>query len=170
MEKRSPSALRTRLQAPQQSESGLESTSPASNAPASTTAGANAFTLPIVSGGLRPPPWWAWVAHAGCRGTTMPVTRDSPYTGGCPWPRPRQGSSTRRLPGGARLSGAASGGLPCPPRVATRSAAAPRERACLVHVWSTCHRSRAVPSGLQRHIVRPGRRSYPGETSPRAEP
>jgi hypothetical protein len=40
----------------------------------------------------------------------------------------------RRLPGGARLSGAAGGGLPCQPRSARRSAAAPASGAGLVQV------------------------------------
>ncbi len=35
----------------------------------------------------------------------------------------------------------------------------------LVHVWSTRHRSRAVRTGLQRHVVLPGHRCNPGETS-----
>jgi hypothetical protein len=35
----------------------------------------------------------------------------------------------------------------------------------LVHVWSTSHRMRAVPNGLQRHVVRAGHRCNPGETS-----
>jgi hypothetical protein len=43
----------------------------------------------------------------------------------------------------------------------------------LDQAWSTfgphaigAERFRAVSSGLQRYIVRPGRRSHPGETSP----
>ena len=36
----------------------------------------------------------------------------------------------------------------------------------LVHVWSTRHRNPAVRSGLQRCIIRPGRRNDPGEISP----
>jgi hypothetical protein len=95
----------------------------------------------------------------GRLGTTMPVTRDSPsIQGGVPGPDPARDTLARRLPGGARLSGAAGGGLPCQARSAMRSAAAPRA-ACLVHVWSTCHRSRAVRSGLQRSsAVRRSRR------------
>jgi hypothetical protein len=41
-------------------------------------------------------------------------------------------------------------GSPCQARSMTRSAAAPASGACLVHVWSTRHRSRAVRNGLQR--------------------
>jgi hypothetical protein len=40
----------------------------------------------------------------------------------------------------------------------------------LVHVWSTCHRSRAVRSGFQRYIVRSGRRCHPGGTGPGQNP
>jgi hypothetical protein len=40
----------------------------------------------------------------------------------------------------------------------------------VVHVWSTCHRNRAVRSGLQRYIIRAGGRWDPGETGPGAEP
>jgi hypothetical protein len=40
----------------------------------------------------------------------------------------------------------------------------------LVHVWSTIHRRRAVRSGLQRYIVRPGRRGDPAKMGPGGEP
>jgi hypothetical protein len=40
----------------------------------------------------------------------------------------------------------------------------------LVHVWSTRHRNRAVPNGLQRCMVRPGGRCDPAETRTGAEP
>jgi hypothetical protein len=55
----------------------------------------------------------------------------------------------------------------------TRSAAAPASGTCLVHVWSICHRSRAVRSGLQRSPAArrsPRSKVHPGETSLWAEP
>jgi hypothetical protein len=81
----------------------------------------------------------------------MPLTRDSPsIQGDVPGPDPARAPPSKAVAGGARLSGAAGGGLPCQARPAMRSAAAPGERACLVHVW--CHaigaeRSVAVSSG-----------------------
>jgi hypothetical protein len=84
-------------------------------------------------------------------GTTTPLTRDSPsIQGDVPGPDPARAPPSKAVAGGARLSGAAGGGLPCQARSATRSATAPASGACLVHVWATCHRSPAVPNGLQR--------------------
>jgi hypothetical protein len=75
------------------------------------------------SGSHREP----WFEQAGGWGTTMPLARDSPSIGGCPWPRPRQGSPYQGdRPGGARLSGQPAGVSLASARSATRSAAAPR--------------------------------------------
>jgi hypothetical protein len=91
----------------------------------------------------------------------MPLTRDSPsIQGDVPGPDPARAPPSKAVAGGARLSGAAGGGLPCQARPATRSAAAPTSGRCLVHVWSTRHRNPAVRNGSQRYMVRNGRQRY----------
>ena len=56
-------------------------------------------------------PSCVWFGHAERWGTTLLVTRDSPsIQGDVPGPDPARAPLTRRLPGGARLSGAAGGG------------------------------------------------------------
>ena len=117
----------------------------------------------FVTPGLRGPggpdrpsqrPSCVWFGHAERWGTTLLVTRDSPsIQGDVPGPDPARAPLTRRLPGGARLSGAAGGGLPCQPRSARRSAAAPASVTSLVHGWAT-------PDGN-----RPGRSTVTGGTS-----
>ena len=71
-----------------------------------------------------------------------------------------------RLLAGARLSGEQAGS-PCQAKVRD---AAPASGACLVHDWSTRHRSRAVRNGLRRYNIRAGGRCDPGTTGPSAEP
>jgi hypothetical protein len=68
---------------------------------------------------------------------------------------------------GLPARGAVRTGLPRPPPLHDLARSKPAVRwmsRALVHVWSTCHRRRAVPSGLQRYVVRAGRRCDPGET------
>jgi hypothetical protein len=86
----------------------------------------------------------------GPLGTTMPVTRDSPsIQGDVPGPDPARAPPNKAI---------AMAGLAC--RGSRRWSALPRQgprcgaplpprAACLVHVWSTRHRSRAVRNGLQ---------------------
>jgi hypothetical protein len=57
---------------------------------------------------------------------------------------------------GLACRGQTAGGLPCQPRSATRSAAAPTSDVCLVHVWATRQQRHAVDGG------RPVRRSNAG--------
>jgi hypothetical protein len=55
-----------------------------------------------------------WFERAGRWGTTTPVTRDSPsIQGDVPGPDPARAPPSKAVAGGARLSGAAGGGLPC---------------------------------------------------------
>jgi hypothetical protein len=72
-------------------------------------------------------------------------------------PRPVRTALTKRAAWWEALVSAIRRALPNRPKSEKRSAAAPR-LARLVHIWSTVHRSRAVPSGLQRYIVYAGRR------------
>jgi hypothetical protein len=51
-----------------------------------------------------------------------------------------------------------AGGIRRPDGIGTRDASQG-----LVHIWSTCHWIRAVRSGLQRYVVRAGRRCNPAE-------
>jgi hypothetical protein len=95
------------------------------------------------------PPSSAWFEHAACWGTTMPVTRDSPsILGDVPGPDPARAPPNKAIARAGSLSGVAGGGLLASqgPR---RGAPLPPRASVPVHVWSTCHRNRAVPSGLQ---------------------
>jgi hypothetical protein len=87
----------------------------------------------------------------GRLGTTMPTGQGQPsIQGDVPGPDPARLPLARRLPGWARLLGAAPAGV-CLARQGPRCGAPlPPRAACLVHVWSTRHRSRAVRNGLQR--------------------
>jgi hypothetical protein len=81
----------------------------------------------------------------------MPVTRDSAYIGGCPWPRPRQGPPKQ----GDCQAGLACRGQPVGvsllAKVRHAERRCPHERRVRVHVWATrrkvCARV-AVTSGL----------------------
>jgi len=92
----------------------------------------------------------AWFARAGSWGTTTSVTRDSPsIQGDVPGPNPARAPLARRLPGRGSLVGGNRRGSTLPAQgPLRRGAAVPVSEACLVHVRSTCHRSRAVRSGL----------------------
>ena len=122
----------------------------------SMTPGASGLHIPPPScPAVQQPPSWAWFEQAGRWGATMPVTRDSPSIQGDVLAQTPPGLPLTRLsPRRGSLVGAAGGGLPCQPRSATRRAAAPTSGTCLVHVWATHHRNRAVPSGSQRYLVR----------------
>jgi len=128
----------------------------------------------LLSCGPSHPPPWAWFEPAGAWGTTMPLVRDSPSRQGMSLARTPPGLPLpRRLPRRGSLVGGSGGGLPCQARSARRSVAAPASG----RAWSTfgphaigAQRFVAVSSGLQRCIVRPGRRCHPGETGPWAEP
>jgi len=92
----------------------------------------------FVTPGLRGPggpdrpsqrPSCVWFGHAERWGTTLLVTRDSPsIQGDVPGPDPARAPLTRRLPGGARLSGAAGGGSTLPAKVRQAERRCPRER------------------------------------------
>jgi hypothetical protein len=95
------------------------------------------------------PPSWMWFEPAGCWGTTMPLTRDSPSTqGDVPGPDPARappnkaiaqaGLACRGQPAGVYLaSQGPPGGAPLPPRAGM----------CLVHDWATPD---GEPTGTQR--------------------
>jgi hypothetical protein len=51
-----------------------------------------------------------------------------------------------------------------------RSAAAPTSGTCLVHVWSTRHRNRAVRNGLQRYVVSQVASAIQGKQAPGQNP
>jgi hypothetical protein len=95
-----------------------------------------------------------WFEEEGRWGTTMPVTRDSPsIQGDVPGPDPARAPPTKAVAGGARLSGAAGGGLPCLGKVRDAERRCPRSR----RGWSTfgphasgAERLATVSSGLQR--------------------
>src|SRR5215218_7647442 len=87
--------------------------------------------------------------NAGCWGTTMPVTRDSPsIQGDVPGPDPARAPPNKAIAQAGLACRGQPAGVSLPAKVATRSAAAPTGGACLVHVWSTRHRSRVVRNGL----------------------
>ena len=81
--------------------------------------------------------------HAGDQG--QPV-----YTGDVPGPEPARAPPSKAVAGGAHLSGAAGGGLPCLGRVRDAERRCPRERGVpgprLVHIPSE-------PSGSQRSLA-----------------
>src|SRR5215218_4779753 len=97
------------------------------------------------------PPSCAWFENAGCWGTTMPVTRDSPsIQRDVPGPDPARAPPNKAIAQAGLLVGGSGGGLPCLARSAARSAAAPTGGAC----WSTfgphaigTERSLAVTTG-----------------------
>ena len=132
---------------------GFESHLPSHRAAKSTTPGVSGLHIRPPCHEVQQPPSCAWFEHAACSGTDIPVTRDSPSI-----------ATRGSLVGGSRP------GSPFQPRSARWSAVAPRGGACLVHVWSTRHRSRAVPNGHRRYVVRAGRGNDPGETGPGGEP
>jgi hypothetical protein len=76
------------------------------------------------------------------------------YRGMSPGPDPARAPLTRRLSWRGSLVGGSRRGSALPAKVRQAERRCTRERGMrLVHVWSTCHRSRAVLSGLQRYIV-----------------
>jgi hypothetical protein len=82
--------------------------------------------------------------HAGAQG--QPV-----YTGGdVPGPDPARAPLPRRSPRRGSLVAGSRRGSALPAKVRQAERRCPRERACLVHVWSTRHRSPAVRNGRQR--------------------
>jgi hypothetical protein len=64
-----------------------------------------------------------------------PLARDSPsIQGDVPGPDPARAPPSKAVAGGARLSGAAGGGLPCFGKVRDAERHCPRSEACLVKV------------------------------------
>jgi hypothetical protein len=76
------------------------------------------------------------------------------YIGGCPWPRPRQGSPNKAIARAGLACRGQPAGVSLPAKVRDAERRCPRERACLVHIWSTCHRSRGgrSPRTRPRHL------------------
>jgi hypothetical protein len=103
----------------------------------------------------RYPPSCARFEHSGRWGTSMPVTRDSPsIQGDVPGPDPPRLPPNKAIAqAGLACRGQPAGVSLAQPRSAMRSAAAPTSGTCLVHVWATRHRNRAVLSGHQRYVV-----------------
>jgi hypothetical protein len=99
----------------------------------------------------------AWLTWPTC---VLPL----PANGGSPRPAIRARSRWTVPPPPRHLPRPALVARPRPPTVLDRARPSPG----LVHVWSTCHRSRAVRNGLQRYVTGAGRRCDPGEQA-RAE-
>jgi hypothetical protein len=103
-------------------------------------------------------------------GVPMPVTRDSAYIGGCPWPRPRQGPPKQ---GDCRAGLACRGqpaGVSLPAKVRDAERRCPHERSVPGPRLVTCHRSRAVRNGLQRYVVSQVASGVQGKQAPGQNP
>jgi hypothetical protein len=98
----------------------------------------------------KTPLMMAWFERAGC---WEPPSRWSGtarlYRGMSLTQTPPGLPLTRRSPRRGSLVGGSRRGSTLSAKVRQAERCCPRERACLVHVWSTCHRSRAVRNGLQ---------------------
>ena len=85
----------------------------------------------------------------------MPLARDSPsIQGDVPGPDPARAPPNKAIAQAGLACRGSRRGSPLPAKVRDVERRCPRKRAGLVHVWSTRHRNRAVPNGLQRYIVR----------------
>jgi hypothetical protein len=105
--------------------------------PARRRQGRAALMFRPPSHGPIQPLLWLWFEQVGRRGTTMPLTRDSPsIQGDVPGPDPARAPLARRSPGRGSLVGGSWRGSPCQPRSAKRSAAAPASGTYLVHAPS----------------------------------
>jgi hypothetical protein len=109
------------------------------------------------------------------------VTRDSPSTqGDVPGPDPARAPPTKAMLRRGSLVGGSRRGSTLPAKVRQAGAAVPGER-CLVHVWSTCHRNRAVRAassgasfeqvagailGKQARVQNPDKDEVPGSGRP----
>jgi hypothetical protein len=115
----------------------------------------------------RQRPSWVWFEHAGCWGTNLPLTRDSPpIQGDVPGPDPARAPLTRRSPGRGSLVGGSRRGSPLPAKVRQAERRCPGERdvsgPCLGH-------TRWEPTGTQRSPAvgrSAGRWCHPGNQAP----
>jgi hypothetical protein len=73
----------------------------------------------------------------------MPVTRDSPsIQGDVPGPDPARAPPNKAIAQAGLACRGQPAGVSLPAKVRQAERRCPRERAGLVHLWSTCHRSR----------------------------